>query len=503
MPSRIVINSKYKTYNCRRPRARSLAWATCATAAILILAATAGTPAEAEHAEVPQSIVIFIGDGMGFNHVAASSLYEHGFAGALVYEQFPVRLAVTTHSAEGHGYDPRLAATDRDYVRQGATDSGAASTALSTGVKTGNQAIGVDPAGRQLRHLHELAESLGKATGVVTTVQLSHATPAGFVAHVASRYDYSAIARQMLLESRLDVIIGAGHPWYDDDGRRLPEAGDYQYVGGVEIWQGLTEDLVGADADGDGEADPWRLIQAREEFLAIADAGATAASAATAAAPIPRRLLGLATVARTLQQKRGGDAGADPYSVPFSPGLPTLADMAACALSVLACDPDGFLLMVEGGAVDWASHDHQTGRMLEEMGDFNRAVETTLDRLQRLGQLERTLILVTADHECGYLTAAGAKSAAVPLTGAGRGNAPDVRWRENGHTNSLVPLYARGPGAERLLEFATADDPVRGPYLDNTDIAKTCFGLWEPRRANAGPAGPEPAVTTRVQSADR
>jgi alkaline phosphatase len=146
--------------------------------------------------------------------------------------------------------------------------------------------------------------------------------------------------------------------------------------------------------------------------------------------------------------------------VPRNDDVPTLAEMARAALNVLDEDPDGFCLLIEGGAVDWASHDGRAGRMIEEMTEFNRAVEAVLAGLDERGLLGETLVVVTADHESGHL--AGPVPAYVFLTGD--------------HTNSLVPLFARGPGSGSFAALADDTDPVRGPYLDNCELGAVLVG---------------------------
>ena len=98
--------------------------------------------------------------------------------------------------------------------------------------------------------------------------------------------------------------------------------------------------------------------------------------------PTPSRVCGVAQVYQTLQQDRAGDPTADPYVVPLIQTVPTLEEMTKAALNILDDDPDGFVLMVEGGAVDWASHANQDGRMIEEEIDFNKAVEAVVDWVQ-------------------------------------------------------------------------------------------------------------------------
>ena len=108
-----------------------------------------------------------------------------------------------------------LVHTDPADPKEAVTDSAAAATAFSTGVKTFNGAIGVNVAGRPVRTLLEDARRAGKATGLVTTSQVTDATPAAYAAHVSDRAQQSEIARQFLERSKPDVILGGGEDyWY-------------------------------------------------------------------------------------------------------------------------------------------------------------------------------------------------------------------------------------------------------------------------------------------------
>jgi alkaline phosphatase len=225
-----------------------------------------------------------------------------------------------------------------------------------------------------------------------------------------------------------------------------------------------------ADADGDGSPDPWTLLQTKADFEQLAAADVT-----------PTRVCGTAQVYGTLQQSRKGGALADPFTVPFNTTVPDLATMVKGALNVLEEDPDGFFLMVEGGAVDWASYIGETGRMIEEQSAFDEAVAAVVDWVLDHGGWEQNLLVVTADHETGMLWGAGSGATAgapafMPVTDKGSGVVPGVSWNSIGHTNQLVPLYAIGIDTRSLLQRATLTDTVRGKYLDNTDIARLIFG---------------------------
>jgi alkaline phosphatase len=426
---------------------------------------------------VPKNIIIFIGDGCGYNHIQAASLYHHGKEGMEPYQKFPLHYAVSTFSASGEGYDPEKAWSDFEYVLRKPTDSAASATALSSGVKTYDGAIGVDTSGHPLENIVEVVERLGKKSGVITSVQWSHATPAGFVAHMASRGSYEAIALQMLLESRADVIMGCGHPFYDDDGK-ISKDSVYKYVGGRQIWEMLMNGQAGNDADGDGQIDYWKLIEIRSEFQKLASGTA------------PSRLLGVPRVRFTLQQGRSGDKTADAYAVPFIEETPTLSEMTRAALNVLDDDPDGFFLMVEGGAIDWAGHGNQPGRLVEESILFGEAVQAGIDWTEQNSAWDETLILVTADHETGYVTgpgsgksdrsSAGGEKESIwnPLVNNGKGQMPGFKFHSDEHSNSLVALYVKGAGSERFNAEIIGEDPVRGPYITNSSIGKVMISFF-------------------------
>lgn len=359
------------------------------------------------------------------------------------------------------GYDPGRAWNDFNYKNPCATDSASAATAMSTGVKTYNGYIGVDTEGVPQWHLMQEAMAENKAAGVVTSVEFSHATPAGFVAHNISRNNYAAIANEML-NTDLSVIMGAGNPEFDDSGVTANK--DAKYVGGATTWAALKD-------PSDGSLDDWTLIQTREAFQALAT-GQT-----------PARVVGVPQVYTTLQQARVGDGKANPFVVPFTPTVPTLVEMTRAALNVLDNDPDGFVLMIEGGAVDWAGHANQSGRMIEEQIDFDRAVEAVVAWIQKNSNWGETLLIVTGDHETGYLTGPMDMSSPVwvPVVNWGAGQLPGMQWNFGEHTNQLIPFFAKGDDGRWFNKSADLTDPVRGPYIDNTDIAKVIIELLRER----------------------
>ncbi len=186
-------------------------------------------------------------------------------------------------------------------------------------------------------------------------------------------------------------------------------------------------------------------------------------------------MAGIAQVGSTLQSGRAGDTKADAFAVPFNDNVPDLSQMTLAAFNVLDNDPDGFCIMIEGGAIDWAAHSNLPGRMIEEEVDFSKAVEAVVRWVNRHSNWSETLLIVTGDHETGYLTGPGSDPEWKPLVGNGQGRMPGMEWHSGNHTNSLLPLYAKGVGADGFNRMIVQRDPMRGPYIDNTSIAKLIF----------------------------
>jgi len=425
-----------------------------------------GSPAPVNTGSI-KNVILMISDGCGSNEILATNYYTEGKAVAQVYEQFPTSVNMSTYSHNELGmdddlasvYDPATIWDSFDLLKNLPTDSAAAATAMASGTKTYNAAIGVDENEQNLVNLSEDFKALNRSTGVISSVEFSHATPAGFVAHNASRQNYSEIANEMINDSKTDVIMGAGHPLYDNNGERQTTVEDknYRYVGGKDTWDNLVAGNLGNDADGDGVVENWNLVQTKEAFESL-QTGNT-----------PERVIGVPEVYETLQYNRSGDLAAEPFAVAVNDNVPTLDVMTKGALNVLDNNEEGFFLMVEGGAIDWAGHGNSGGRLIEEEIDFNNSVEAVCNWVETNSNWSETLVIVTGDHETGYLTGtAGVYDAVV---NNGKGVMPTLAWNSQDHTNQLVPFFAKGPGAELLKSYANGSDPVKGAYLDNTEIA--------------------------------
>ncbi|WP_237198773.1 alkaline phosphatase [Rothia nasimurium] len=431
--------------------------ASCAAASLLLFTG-AYAPAQAESAtSTPKNVIVLIGDGMGYNYLDLYNAYNTGkvhyqvetggdhkaISATLLNSAYSGsgfqswnRLSMQTNWAEGPTYDPNAAWANFDWVKNSPTDSAAAGTAMATGVKTYNAGIGVDVNEQTVENLSERAKSLGKSAGVVSSVQYSHATPASFSAHSLSRNNYLEIANQQVY-GNMDVVMGAGHPWYNNDHQKISDP-SYRYI---------------------SEADYTALSTGATDFTFVED---DAAFEKLTTGDTPDRVFGIAQVATTLQQARS-DA-ATPNDVV---DLPT---MTQGALNVLDNNSEGFFLMVEGGAIDWTGHANQTQHALEETTDFFEAVDAVNTWVEQNSSWDETLVIVTADHETGYLMG-DPEGGFNPMVPQGIGQYPTHSWNSGDHTNMLVPFFSKGAGATELETATVGRDQVRGRYLDNTSLA--------------------------------
>ncbi|MBB5876148.1 alkaline phosphatase [Xanthomonas sp. 3498] len=480
--------------------------------------------------ERPKNVIVMINDGAGWGTWDAAAYWQYGSRDGAPYADFPQRYGVTTFplntsnqptgdDAQSIGYDPGKAwdtmpvpAADLpfagyQYLTAVATDSAAAGTALSSGIKSYNNAINYDNHGTAVEFNTLLAKRLGMATGVVTTVPFSHATPAAFAAQNESRNHYHQIAHQMLSQGHMDLVMGTGGPGYSVNGEPCdrarsfgrPEGCDapWEYVS-KEDWQQLqAAAIIGKNPQG-----PWRLIRTREDFLRLA-AGEL---------PVDRPLIGVPEVATTLQQARQesvlGPDPARPSGVRAIATVPDLSTMTRGALRFLKHRSNqGLFLMVEGGATDWAAHTSacgtqwhygectghpQYGRLVEESADFNDAVAVVVDWIQENGGWEENLLIVTTDHDNSMPMGENAQHTAfAPVISSGRGNMPRMSFRPTGdHSNALVPLWAKGAGSNRFAERVRGVDAGYrqyvgwndGSYIDNTDVAEVVRMALEDRR---------------------
>lgn len=273
----------------------------------------------------PNKVILIIGDGMGLAQISSALSF---FNGQNAFERFPVIGLSKTSSAD-------------NYV----TDSGAGATVFSIGKKTFNGAIGVDKDSLIHEGLFELMKRKQMATGVVVTSSITHATPAAFYAHVASRRSEDDIA-DFLLKGNCDIAIG----------------------GGLKFLVGRTD---------------HRNLH------------------------IELNKKGFATVADTLNTYIHQNATKLVYTLAWN-GMKTmrqgrgdyLKKASLNAMELLTTNPNGYMLMIEGSQIDWGGHDNNFEYMKAELLDLNDAMNAVLDEAKKQGDI---LVVVTADHETGGL----------------------------------------------------------------------------------------------------
>ncbi len=267
------------------------------------------------------------------------------------------------------------------------TDSAAGATAFSAGVSTYNGAIGVDPNEQPVPTLVELLSEEGLSTGLVATSSITHATPASFYAHVSSRSMQEDIAKQ-LLTSEVDFFAGGGTQFFVNREDKI----NYYDSAAAHGFKIDTAELSTGSL----------LPEQRYGYLLAPDG-------------MPRML-----------DNRGD----------------FLPDATQQAIDHLSQNEGGFFLMVEGSQIDWGGHANDAQYIITEMLDFDKTLGVALDFAEKDGN---TLVVVTADHETGgfALSASGKKS------GSGSDyNELNGTFSTGGHTATLIPVFAYGPGSE-------------------------------------------------------
>lgn len=439
-------------------------------------------------AAAPKYVFVFIGDGMSTpQRLMAEDFSKRTGRGELAMNHLARRTETATKSAN-----------------KVVTDSAAAATAIACGEKTDNGMLGMRPDGTRIESVAAVAKKAGRKVGIVTTVTIVHATPAGFYAHNRSRGDSRAIAMD-LVKSGFDYFAGGGiGGWTQPKGGYFDTNGNF-----VKLEEG-REAVPGID--------PYSLWQTNGYTFVKDDLAAFKALK-------PGRPVWCVF----------GESGMD-YALDRDGSQPTLAEIVEKGIELLD-GPEGFFLMCEGGKVDYAGHANDAGGSVAEQLSLDDAVKVAT-RFAKAHPGE-TLIVTTGDHETGGLirgiTGAGAafdpallkhqrctaskfssilknaqeKNAAfsfddamalvrenfglggpVPLTDADRdelkkafeqkkpaefaGAAKRIlsahaglAWKSGGHTALPTMTTAEGPGSE-ILEGMT----------DNTEIGARLKGLY-------------------------
>lgn len=288
------------------------------------------------------------------------------------------------------------------------TDSASSATSMTAGIKTYNNAILIDPEGRQVVSIAHRAQLAGLAVGVVTSVPISHATPASAYAHNVHRSDYQDLSRDLLGQrsishpeqplAGLDVVVGAGH----GVAREQDNAQGENFVPGNAY---LAEtDLAEVDVCNGGRYVVAKRSPGQDGRTVLMDAAARAARER-------RRLLGffgVGGISKGHLPFATADGGYDPvpgrtkvaerYEEADLQENPTLAEMVEAALQVLSIDEQGFWLMVEAGDVDWANHDNNLDNAVGAVRSGDDAVKVITDWVEQHSNWDESLMILTGDH---------------------------------------------------------------------------------------------------------
>jgi alkaline phosphatase len=380
-----------------------------------------------------RNIILFIGDGMGINSVTAGRIFAgqaRGLDGAsykLSFETLPYGGFSKTYSAD------KLV-----------TDSANGISAIMTGVKTINAAIGVDDSVKskdclsalsaRIDTLAEQAKRSGRAAGVVTTAGITDATPAGAYGHVPFRG----------WRADVDLPADAVKAGCIDLARQLVEAPDDVRMD--VAFGGDLEDFVpsgsGPGKRGDGR-DLTKTWASRPGARYVTDVASLAALP-----PQGGPVLGLFAT---------GDLPS-PVDTDAHKGVPTLADMTTKAIDILAARKTGYFLLVESASIDKWHHANNAYRALTDVDELSKAVQAAMDRTDPAD----TLIIVTADHSHGLVISAGS-SREEPITGLVRNHGANLN--DGNNQPRLTLTYATGPGgpkggtARPVPDEATATSP--------------------------------------------
>jgi alkaline phosphatase len=407
-----------------------------------------------------KNVIFLIGDGMGVSYTSAYRYLQDSpdskFVDRTELDKYLVGQQMT------YPEDPS----------QNVTDSASAATAMSAGIKTYNNAIAVDNDKSEVKTVLEAAKESGKATGLVATSEITHATPAAFGSHDPSRQNMNGIADDYFDElvngeHKVDVLLGGGSDLFIRNDRNLVD---------------------------EFKKDGFSYVTNTDELLKDEN----------------EQVLGLFA-------ERGL-----PKMLDRTEATPSLGEMTTSAIDRLNQDKDGFFLMIEGSQVDWAGHDNDIVSAMSEMEDFEKAFKAAIEFAKKD---KHTLVVATADHSTGgysigangiynwfgepinaakrtpdFMASEIAKGADVEETlkkyidldltaeeiqsvkAAAAKKEVDIDnaiekifdkrsntgWTTGGHTGEDVPVYAFGPSSDRFAG-----------QIENTDNAKIIFDIIE------------------------
>lgn len=411
-----------------------------ATAALFTTACSTSEELAAPAPAAPKNVIFFLGDGYGIVPMTATRIYAVGEDGDLAIDTFPETAFVKTYSLDAQ-----------------VTDSAPSMAAYMTGVKTRNEVLGMNgdtfayapgkdattgvsnsvdkcPAtgnGAAATTLLELAAAAGRATGVVTTARLTHATPAATYAHTCHRNAEYEIARQA-------VPGGAGY-------NAALGAGVDVLMGGVSQYWRPYDATTTPTGRPDGR-DLVAELQAKG-YTYVSDL-ATLNAAPTAAGTKVIALFDQAKAEGHMSYELDRDATKEP----------SLAEMTTKSIDILSKRDKGYFLMVEGGRIDHALHGTNAARALGDAKAFDDAVRAAIDKVKLTDpELKNTLIVVTADHDHTMVM-----NGYAAITGKTTASNPGILGLMRDYTSPATPALDADGKPFTTLVFGNGENRVAG-----------------------------------------
>lgn len=303
-----------------------------------------GSSITSAHHNLPKNIIMVVGDGMG---PAYTSAYRY-------YSDNP-----NTPATEETVFDRHLSGMATTYpapISGVVTDSAAAATALATGVKSYNGAIGVDANKQAVQTVLEWAKLQGKKTGIVVTSQINHATPASYLAHNEYRKNYNKIADSYIDDGiKTDLLLGGGWKYFIREDRNL--VNEFKQAGFhyIDTYDGLTN--------------------------------------------LPKNKPVLGLFANTGLPWAIDDTDNYRLSTMTKAGIHHLIDLQYTDKH----EDKGFFMLIEGSQIDWAGHGNDINSAMREMDDLAKTIEYLEHFVDKHPD---TLVIITADHSTGGFTLA-------------------------------------------------------------------------------------------------
>jgi len=316
-----------------------------AIAIVLVFTINFVACAESNSLEKAKGVILLIGDGMGINQVKSAGIYSQRILGKdLAINTIQTSGLTTTHAANSK-----------------VTDSAAAATALYSGYKTNTGQLNILPDGRKVFNVAAAAKKAGLSVGVVSTTRLTDATPAAIYGSSARR-DCEAYIAGQLPEFSPDVVLGGGGAYFVPSSQKGSKRTDQKDI--IELMKGRG----------------YGFVENNSELKAVNPESVD-------------KLFGLFSLSNMayILDREGHKALSN---------QPNLAEITKIVLSIVGRNPKGFFVMIEGGRIDHACHNHDIKNAIAETLDFDAAVGEALSYQKTHPDV---LVIVTADHETGGL----------------------------------------------------------------------------------------------------